>query len=78
MAGDMNGAFFDMATAYQKLAEKEGNKDFADKLSHVLTVALRVKKATLRPEIQLLNTLMECKTAQERKEVSLIHHKAFF
>jgi hypothetical protein len=54
-------------------AKKEGNKDVASKLEIVLQAAMSAKQSTLRPEIQLLNTLLSCKSAEERGQVSHAH-----
>lgn len=65
----MTEDFFMMASTYLDMAKKEGNKDVASKLEIVLQAAMSAKQSTLRPEIQLLNTLLSCKSAEERGQV---------
>ena len=50
-------------------ARKEGNADVKYKLEKVLTVAMEEKQKTLRPEIQLLNSLLATESTEGRRSV---------
>ncbi len=58
-------------------AKREGNPEVVAKLETVLKAAMSAKQATLRPEIQLLNSLLACKTADERKKAGAALPVAF-
>lgn len=61
--------FFMMSSTYLEMARKEGNPDVSGKLEQVIKIAMDEKQKTLRPEIQLLNTLLACRTREERRKV---------
>lgn len=51
------------------LAHQEGNTDIAARLERALTAAWNEKQATLRSELQLLNTLVRAERDEDRKQV---------
>ena len=54
-----------------KQAQKEGNKEVINQLEIVMKICMEEKQRTLRPEIQLLNTLLAMPSADARNKVSL-------
>ena len=52
-------------------ARKEGNAEVVGRLESVLKIAMEEKQKTLRPEIQLLNSLIAAKSSLQRQEVSM-------
>ena len=50
-------------------AKKEGNAEIAAKLESALRVAMAEKQKHLRPEIRLLNELMQIKDDTQRQRV---------
>ena len=50
-------------------AKKEGNAEIAGKLEEALRIAMAEKQKHLRPEIRLLNDLMQIKDDSERLQV---------
>lgn len=61
--------FFHMGSAYLKLSEQEGDADVTSKLQAALQAAMKAKQATLRPEIQLLNSLLGAESDVRRKQI---------
>lgn len=70
-AGSLNEEFFMVTNTYIAMAQKEGNVEVASQLESVLKAAWAEKQKTLRPEIRLLNRLLELPTAEERIKVCL-------
>ncbi|GLJ14027.1 hypothetical protein SUGI_0224210 [Cryptomeria japonica] len=58
--------FFAMSSAFMEMARKEGNKDMVKRMGIVLKVAMDEKEKTLRPEIRLLNQLLQQLSELER------------
>lgn len=58
-----------MGSAYLKLSEQEGDADVTSKLQAALQAAMKAKQATLRPEIQLLNSLLGAESDVRRKQI---------
>lgn len=61
--------FFLMASTYLEMAKKEDNIDVVSQLENVMKVCMEEKQKTLRPEIQLLNTLLATPSRDRRHEL---------
>lgn len=61
--------FFSTCSLYLEMARKEGNADVKVKLEAVLKVAMEEKQKTLRPEIQLLNSLLSADSTAGRRSI---------
>lgn len=60
--------FFMVASTYFEMAKKEGNAEVMKRIEGVLEVAMAEKGKTLRPEIQLMNKLLNEKDQGKRAE----------
>lgn len=58
--------FFMVASTYLEMAKKEGNVEVMKKIEEVLEIAMTEKGKTLRPEIQLMNKLLNETDQYER------------
>lgn len=58
--------FFMVASTYLEMAKKEGNAEVMKKIENVLEIAMEEKGKTLRPEIQLMNKLLNSTDQYER------------
>jgi hypothetical protein len=65
----LDEAFFHTGSVMIQMAETEGNKDVEEQLRKVLMAALEVKQTTLRPEIRLLNRLLQCDNEKDMKVI---------
>lgn len=61
--------FFQLGSTFLMMAEKEGETDVYNNIKAALTAAMEVKQATLRPEIQLLNSLLAADERAAREQV---------
>ncbi len=70
LADELDADFFAVASAYLSVAHKEGNDEVAENLQRIIKMAMAAKNALLRPEIRLLNDLLECQSDWlKRKQV---------
>ncbi|KAK9812229.1 hypothetical protein WJX73_005774 [Symbiochloris irregularis] len=69
MVNSIDEPFFLTASTYLDMAKKENNNEVTEQLESVLKICMEEKQKTLPPEIQLLNTLLSTKTADQRKEI---------
>lgn len=58
--------FFLVSSTFMEMARKDGNMDMVKQIESALKVAMDEKGKTLRPEIQLLNQLLQQNRASER------------
>lgn len=70
----IDGVFFAVADAYAQMARSDnagerGGEDVAAALEQAVKVALDAKQATLRPEIRLLNHMLDAPSLEARRAV---------
>lgn len=58
--------FFLVSSTFMEMARKDGNMDMVNQIESALKVAMDEKGKTLRPEIQLLNKLLQQTRSSER------------
>ena len=66
--------FFQLGSTFMVMAEKEGETEVHNNIKAALTAAMAVKQATLREEIQLLNTLLATDERAAREQVGGFGH----
>ncbi|KAK9831613.1 hypothetical protein WJX74_002567 [Apatococcus lobatus] len=65
-ANSLTEEFFLTTSTYMEMAKKEGNTEIAGKLEEALRTAMAEKQKHLRPEIRLLNQLMQIQDDSQR------------
>eukprot|EP00793_Prasinoderma_coloniale_P005400 PRCOL_00004808-RA len=64
---EVDERFLTMLDMYTKMAEKDGEPEVVGRLRQLLQVIFEEKQKTLRPEIRLLNELLQAKDTNERE-----------
>jgi hypothetical protein len=72
----LDEAWFAVVDTYITLARRDGLPDVVSQLEAIYRAAATAKQATLRPEIRLLNMLLNCAGAAERDALYAAHAAA--